>query len=296
MDVDRIRAELDDLCQDVSLYDEANLEGRAEALDLIALAQETIRAQGKSQALLALLQRAGSLQRRLQEVDERYFGRLEACIRLGKCTSESLRLEFERVAEYSPQRADGTRAGYDGLDVLVHGLLLTEPLPRETKARAPEMVQYEATPAGVALDLVNRVGPGARDVFYDLGSGLGHIVFLVHLLTGITCKGVEYEPVFCDYAQRCATRLGLSRVSFLNADARDADYSDGTIFFMFTPFTGAMLQETLDRLRGEAQKRAIRVCTYGACTFAVAEQSWLRSVGAETDHEFKLAVFSNVAL
>jgi hypothetical protein len=293
MDVDRIRAELDDLCQDASLHDEANLEGRAEALDLIALAHETICAQETSQEQFALSQRAASLQRRLQEANERYFGRLETCIRLGKCTPESLRLELERIVRYSPQSRDRTRAGYDGLDVLVHGLLLTEPMPRETRARTPEMVQYEATPARTALDLVDRVGPGARDVFYDLGSGLGHIVFLVHLLTGITCKGIEFEPTFCDYARRCATRLGLSRVSFLNVDARDADYSCGTIFFMFTPFTGAMLQEVLDRLRDEAQRRAIRVCTYGSCTFVAAAQPWLRRIGAETEHELKLAVFSS---
>jgi hypothetical protein len=148
----------------------------------------------------------------------------------------------------------------------------------------------------VALDLVDRIDPGARDVFYDLGSGLGHIVFLVHLLTGITCKGIEFEPVFCDYARRCAARLGLPRVSFLNVDARDADYSGGTIFFMFTPFIGTMLQEVLDRLRDEAQKRAVRVCTYGSCTFAAAAQPWLRSVDAEADHEFRLTVFSSTLL
>jgi predicted RNA methylase len=294
MDVDRIRVELDELYQDASLYDEANLEGRTEALDLIALAQEIIHAQGKSQKRLALSQRAASLQHRLQEANQHYFGRLEARIRLGQCTPESLRLEFDRVLQYSPQREDRTHTAYDGLDALVHGLLLTEPVPRETKTRTPEMVQYEATPAGVALDLVDRVDPGTRDVFYDLGSGLGHIVFLVHLLTGITCKGVELEPAFCDYARRCATRLSLSRVSFLNVDARDADYSDGTIFFMFTPFTGVMLQEVLDRLRDEAQQRAIRVCTYGSCTFAAAEQSWLRSLDADTNRESTLAVFSSI--
>ena len=35
------------------------------------------------------------------------------------------------------------------------------------------MVPYEATPARVALELVDRVNFRRGDVFYDLGSGLG---------------------------------------------------------------------------------------------------------------------------
>jgi hypothetical protein len=83
-------------------------------------------------------------------------------------------------------------------------------------------------------------------------------------------------------------------VTFVNADAREADYADGTVFFMFTPFKGAILDAVLARLEQEARERPIVVCTYGSCTLYVAEQAWLNSVDDNADHEFKLAVFDSV--
>jgi hypothetical protein len=294
MDVAQIRAQLDRLYEDVTLLEEASLERRAEALDWLALLPERLRSQHSRPGLATLAQRGALLERRLREVDERYFRRLVTCIRSGAWTPESLRYEFARVAQYSPSKGDQARIGYDGLDVLVHGLLLTDPVPNETRARHPEMVRYEATPARVALDLVHRVDLGPADVFYDLGSGLGHIVLLVHLLTGVTAKGIEFEPAFCGYARRTAQRLGLGDVSFVCADARTADYADGTVFYLFTPFVGAMLEDVLERLRDEAVKRPIWVCTYGPCTLGIGGQSWLRSTDAGPEHELRLAVFSSV--
>jgi hypothetical protein len=77
----------------------------------------------------------------------------------------------------------------------------------------------------------------------------------------------------------------------VNLDAREADYAGGTVFFMFTPFVGSMLQAVLDRLYREAKRRPIRVCTFGPCTLEVAKQPWLKSMDGNADHEFKLAVF-----
>jgi hypothetical protein len=119
------------------------------------------------------------------------------------------------------------------------------------------------------------------------------MVFLVHLLSGVTARGVEFEPAFCAYARRCAEALGLSNVSFLNLDARDADLADGTVFFMFTPFRGTMLRCVLDKLRRQARERRISLCTFGPCTVSVAEEPWLDSVGGNAGSAFSLAVFAS---
>jgi hypothetical protein len=87
----------------------------------------------------------------------------------------------------------------------------------------------------------------------------------------------------------------LTGVEYLNVDARDADYAAGTVFFMFTPFVGSMLQAVLDRLYLESKKRAIRVCTFGPCTLEVAKQPWLKSLDDNAGHEFKLAIFERYA-
>jgi len=56
--------------------------------------------------------------------------------------------------------------------------------------------------------------------------------------------------------------------------------SEGTVFYLYTPFTGGILRTVLDRLRREAARRAIRVCTFGPCAVTVAEEGWLEAEGA----------------
>jgi SAM-dependent methyltransferase len=156
------------------------------------------------------------------------------------------------------------------------------------------MVSYQQTPARIIFELVEKAHLTGEDVFYDLGSGLGQVPTLVHLLTGATAKGIEFEPAYCNYARVCAVGLNLSGVEFINADARTADYSEGTVFFMYTPFEGSILQEVLEKLRGESGRRRIRLFTYGPCTPQVSRQRWLKWVDQNGAHLFKLGVFTSL--
>jgi hypothetical protein len=100
----------------------------------------------------------------------------------------------------------------------------------------------------------------------------------VNLLSGARAKGVEFEPAFCEYARACAADLNLSQVEFINVDARQADFSDGTVFFMYTPFEGKLLQEVLEKLHQVSRTKMIKLFTYGPCTLPVSRQSWLKCV------------------
>jgi hypothetical protein len=82
-------------------------------------------------------------------------------------------------------------------------------------------------------------------------------------------------------------------VEVLNADARAADYSQGTVFFMYTPFEGRILEDVLEKLRMDSQGRRIRLFTYGPCTRQVSGQSWLRRIDQNGDSIFKLAEFGS---
>ena len=90
---------------------------------------------------------------------------------------------------------------------------------------------------------------------------------------------IEREAGYVACARRCARQLGLARASFLCQDARAADLSRGTVFYLYTPFTGAILREVLQRLAQEAKARPLRLCTLGPCTAEVAAQPWLRCDG-----------------
>jgi hypothetical protein len=86
--------------------------------------------------------------------------------------------------------------------------------------------------------------------------------------------------------------LKLSQVEFIHQDARDADYTDGTIFYLYTPFTGGILQAVLGPLEAEAHKRPIKVCAYGPCSRQLSAASWLRRLYQNTqEEEYRLAIF-----
>jgi len=292
-----IQAELAAIEQDVALCEAINFNDRAEAIDAIefgiidrieGLPQTT----DQPEALIALQQRAQRVKRQLEAVDAALFQRLRADIRTGSCTGAALKAVIDQyTGRHSSRSQQQDAPDYDNLDLFINGLLRIQAVPVETQAREPEMVYYQKTPARIILELVEQAQLTREDRFYDLGSGMGHVPILVNLLSGALAAGVEFEPAYCDFARACAAELHLSRVEFINADARTADYSAGSVFFMYTPFTGSMLQAVLDRLRGAAQARTIRLFTYGPCTPHVARQAWLTCVDGHGGHLYKLGVF-----
>lgn len=186
--------------------------------------------------------------------------------------------------------------GYDDLDVLVNRLLSGDEMPVPTVELTAEMVEFYKTPVRVVLELVERVNWEPEDVFFDLGSGLGQVVLLVHLLAGVRGKGVEIEPAYCVYARNCALRHGLSGVDFVEGDVRDADLSAGTVFFLFTPFKGSLFAEVMERLRAVASGREIRIIGYGPCSAELARLDWLRRDGEGLGGTYALQLFSSILI
>ncbi|MDQ3281480.1 MAG: class I SAM-dependent methyltransferase [Acidobacteriota bacterium] len=223
-------------------------------------------------ALLDQLDRDGvesPLRAQLEAIDARLFARLRQEIRDGLRGDALLRT----IRSFVPA-AQTAGARYDLLDSFLTELLLHRRLPAETKQREAEMVFYQRTPSRFVLELCASAPLTPNDMFYDIGSGLGEVAILVRLLTDATVKGVEFEPAYCDYAHALAAELNLSGITFLNADARDADFSAGTVFFLYTPFTGKLLQRVLDKLRG----RKGALFTFGPCTVEIAQSGWARPV------------------
>jgi len=300
MVTDEVQADLEASERNAALYEEAKFASRAEALDhlefhILDRIEGLLQAPNPPTELLPLQGRAEDVKRRLEAIDAALFQRLRADIRAGRCRGASL---LALITTYVGRGTNGEQAqqkiGYDTLDVFTNGLFPDLALPSETQTREPEMVFYQKTPARIIFELVEKAQLTSEDVLYDLGSGLGHVAILVNLLSGATAKGVEVEPTYCAYANACAAELNLSRVTFIQADARTADYSDGTVFFLYTPFEGRMLQEVLERLRVEARSRSIRLFTYGPCTLHLAQQDWLQCVDPTAIDLYRLAEFRSL--
>lgn len=294
---DVLEARLTAFERNANLFTDGHFADRAEALDAVQQVYQLLQVNRRDTRwgayLQTLKQQAKGLETRLRAADAEFFHTLRHNIRSGAYTSASLRRLFDAHTRYRPGRLGQIHRGYDALDALVQGLIRAEHEPEPSQPLDCDMVHYEPVPARVILDLVDQVQLTVHDVFYDLGSGLGHVAILVHLLTGVAAWGVEIEAAYTQHAQGCAEELGLSKVSFMNRDARDVNYDDGTVFFLYTPFTGALLEAVLTALANQARSRTITVCTHGACTHDVAQQPWLQLRDPEANQALALAVFES---
>ncbi len=247
------------------------------------------------EANTSLLQPA-RLRERLLALDEldAAFGGLDT----DRAQSLRLRLDAANTALYASLRSDIVRGsqpcalsawleegstapspglGFDYKDELVSGILqLREPSAPNLQP-SPEMVPYQPTPVRHILHLITAAALAEDDIFVDLGSGLGHVPLLVSIMTRARCLGIELQAAYVASARECAESLRLHRVQFIVQDVREADLSSGTVFYLYTPFSGSILSGVLSALQAESTGRPIRICTLGPCARIVAKETWLRA-------------------
>jgi SAM-dependent methyltransferase len=293
MDPHAARARLAALEADETLDDTGNLRGRLSAQNFVTEVADYALWRPSSEGWLALMPRVEALRQRLNAANDLLFQQLREQIRTGQCSPAELRRQFDQHTDYTATQPGYVHAGPDRLDVLVDGVLEITAPSVELKPPLPDMLHYEPTPARVVLDLVDHAGWGPEDVFYDIGSGLGRVVILIHLLTGCRAKGVEINSALCDQARQAAQRLNLTGVEFIRADAREVDCGKGTIFFFFTPFKASVWRAVLDRLRLKSRSQTVKLGTFGPCTLEAAQEPWLMSLDANADHAYKLALFQS---
>jgi histone methylation protein DOT1 len=260
---------------DGSLFEAGHFQLRLDVLDRLDAAISFSEVQRDSASLI----RARQLAARLEAANAELFQTIRAEIQRGECPA----LLADLLARFGAEIAAGEWPrgnGYDFLDELIAGVFAFEEPGEDHVATRAENVFYQPTPMRHLLALIASGAISSDDLFIDLGSGLGHVAMLVSICTGARCVGVELETAFVAGAQQCAQRLGLERVSFVEQDAREADFSAGRVFYLYTPFTGSILAGVLESLRREALQRPIKVCAFGPCVEVVAREVWLKSATA----------------
>ncbi|MBD8900157.1 methyltransferase domain-containing protein [Rhodanobacter sp. DHG33] len=230
----------------------------------------------------ALLSRAQAVRQRLEAANAVQFEAIRQAIRRGE--GGDLLWHGWSADDDASQAGDA----YGWRDELVSGVLPFGE-PDDVAALAPEMVFYQPTPARHVFDLLDRLALGVSDVLVDLGSGLGHVPLLAAICTKAHGMGVEIEPVYVQSARACAQALQLTNADFVQGDARETDFAIGSVFYLYTPFTGSILRSVLDALRAEAGRRAFRVCSFGPCTTVLAAEPWLMGEGAPAPD--RIAIF-----
>ena len=290
----RVISALHDLTRELEMdrsLDEPNrFRERIEALDRL----DAFHLDGQSSTLdsesieAGLYRRATALCAKLQATNLKFYETIRNEVQRGAGPNNLLQWTFKsgRVRDaIGPANGES----YDYLDELASGVLqFVKPDARIVQLPA-EMVSYQPTPARHIFDLMARAPLTERSVLIDLGSGLGHVPLLASICTGTRSIGIEVEAAYVNCARQSAYELNLRNVTFIRQDAREADLSRGTVFYLYTPFLGTVLRGVLAMLRREAIIREIRVCTFGPCTPTVGEERWLEPIN--TLEAGRIAVF-----
>lgn len=150
-------------------------------------------------------------------------------------------------------------------------------------------VPYLPSALVVLEEALRRARVGPRDVFVDVGSGVGRALAVAHLLTGAGAIGLEVQGALADRALAMAARVGLPRVRTVRGDATSTIgfMTTGTVFYFFCPFGGARLARTIDALEPLARARPLALCFVDV---VVPERAWLRVERAASGEEGALVV------
>lgn len=101
------------------------------------------------------------------------------------------------------------------------------------------------------------------DVVFEIGCGMGRPLCMFARQHVRKCIGVEIVPELAAIAMENARRLRGRRaeVQVLTADAATVDYSEGTVFWLNSPFGPSTLRAVLERIEASLRlnRRRIRM-------------------------------------
>lgn len=106
------------------------------------------------------------------------------------------------------------------------------------------------------------IKPGS--LFYDLGSGYGHVLFLGAITRpDVRFKGVELMSARVDESEEVRSRHNLSNVSFVAGDVTQGEFSEADIIFLFNPFPPDTMGLVADKIERIARSKPLVVVDYG---------------------------------
>jgi hypothetical protein len=142
--------------------------------------------------------------------------------------------------------------------------------------RFPGASWYGKTPYDVVDKFLKLIPLGENDVFYDLGSGYGQVVNYVASTTNIKkAIGVEIAPWRVDKSIKMQKYLGLENVEFKRDDVLKTDFSDGTVFFLFNPFSPDVMEKVGEKL---SKMKGRKVVSLGATCDYFSNVPWAKKI------------------
>lgn len=124
-----------------------------------------------------------------------------------------------------------------------------------------DAIRFESKNYSLIWQYLRPVKLHSDDVFYDIGCGTGRVLCVAARLPLRKCIGVELSRPLCEKARANAATLRRSRttIEIVEGDAAVADYSEGTVYFLFNPFGPQTLQAVLERIGDDLTRRPRKV-------------------------------------
>jgi SAM-dependent methyltransferase len=203
-------------------------------------------------------------------------------------------LTEDRVAKASLARAfltrvkDGVRRHYNsGADRLCGVSTIERPVFQAGAGQNSHLGDHQKYVPIDYLALAYLFSPisfGVQDVFVDIGCGLGRAVLAAARKPIRRSIGIEYDAMLAHVAQQNANSLRWARapIEIRHQDAAQADYDEGTIFWMYNPFGLLTLANVLDSIRlslSRVPRSLVIAYAHPEHASEVDRQSWLRRIG-----------------
>jgi len=155
------------------------------------------------------------------------------------------------------------------------------------EARPSDSQPYEPTDYLLIRGFFGPLKLQPSDVVFDIGCGMGRVLCVFARMNIKKCIGVELSPKLAAIAADNAARLHARKapIEVLVTDARTADYSEGTVFWLFNPFGASILQAMLDQIEKTliSSPRKVRFAYVNPVHENVFQNcSWLKCIGRKS--------------
>ena len=139
-------------------------------------------------------------------------------------------------------------------------------------------LHYTPAPYSSIFYSLQHAGLGRDDVFTDLGSGMGRVVFAASWMGAKQANGVEILSDLSETAEqnRRSSRLSDRPIKFTCANARDVDLSSTTVLFIFHSFGADTLVAVLHNFEKQRGSNARIVYMNPVFNEVVKSQTWLK--------------------
>lgn len=140
-------------------------------------------------------------------------------------------------------------------------------------------LHYTPAPYSGIFYALQHAGLNRDDVFTDLGSGMGRVVFAASWLGAAKAQGVEILPDLCEIADRNRQRSHIAKrdISFINGNARDVDIASTTLLFIFHSFGADTLEIVLRQFERTRSPRLRIIYMNPVYNDMLKSKAWLKS-------------------